>query len=47
MTIFSWREMGGFRKYQECRAGGPHYECGTVSGGSPQWSACKNPRTYC
>jgi hypothetical protein len=46
-TVFSWQEMGDFRKYQEYRADGPRYECGTVSGENPQWSECMSPQTCC
>ena len=46
-TVFSWQEMGDFRKYQEYRADGPRYECGRVSGESPRWSECMSPQTCC
>jgi hypothetical protein len=46
-TVSSWQEMGDFRKYQGCRADAPRCECGTVCGGSPQWSECMSPQTCC
>jgi len=46
-TAFSWQEMGDSRKYQGYRADGPRYECGTVSGESPQWLECMSPQTCC